>query len=312
MPEDIRVRLNNLNGGSTADEWKAVGNDCFSRGFYLSAIRCYTKALDLDSSSAAVYSNRSAAYLKSTMFAGPALALKDAEHAVRLDPGWYKAHLRVADAQFGRKKYEEAKAAYQKVLELNNSCVAAKDSLKLVEQELFLQFLDDQKKKERKDELNGGDQDGVSKGDSFSWSHNTTGSGNNVTASPTPSNDRAQVEVSESEVERHIRLWTQDTVLREDRTGMRAFGATIDEADREAGVEYKKNLLSKFRNRLETDEPLRSNVERRLDRQMRLGENVDYRNPEKHRAILMRGTDGVGLGISTDAYKSYKYESTMW
>nr|CCC93797.1 conserved hypothetical protein [Trypanosoma congolense IL3000] len=312
LTEDLRTRLGDLNANSSVEEWKAVGNDCFAQGCHLSAIRCYTKALSLEPDSAVIHSNRSAAYLKSTMFAGPSLALKDAERAVQLSPGWYKAHLRVADAQFSRKKYEEAKASYQKVLELNSSCSSAKESLRLVEQELFLRSLDEQEKKQRLDEVNGNTGSGESKGDSLSWSHNSKTCGNNVTASSASSTSCSREVLDETDIERHIRLWTQDTVLCEERTAMRKFNACLDEADREAGAAYKKDLLEKFRNRLESNGVMRARLEERRDHQMRLGEHVDYRNPEKHRAVLMQGTDGVGLGISTDAYKSYRYESTMW
>ncbi|RNF22694.1 stress-induced-phosphoprotein 1 [Trypanosoma conorhini] len=297
LPDELRGRLEQMDGGATAEAWKLLGNECFSHGCYLSAIRCYTKALEKDET-AVLHSSRSAAYLKSSMFAGPSLALKDAERAVELDPAWYKARLRVGDAQFARKKYAEAKAAYQKALELDGNCTTAADSLRLAERELFLRSLDEQARQEA---ANGGPSEG---------STNSTLNGNTGTTSTKSSS--AQPPTAEEEINQHIQLWAQDTTMREDRTAMRAFNARLDEADREAGARYKSELLSNFRGRMATQEPLRRKVEERQEQELRMGEGIDYRNADSYRATLIKGTNGVGLGISTDAYKSYKYESKMW
>ncbi|KEG06472.1 stress-induced-phosphoprotein 1 [Trypanosoma grayi] len=309
LPEEIRVRLDSMDGSATAEAWKSIGNECFSHGAYLSAIRCYTKALEKGEDTAVVRSNRSAAYIKSPMFAGPSLALKDAERAVELDAGWYKAHLRVGDAQFARKKYDEAKAAYQRALELDSSCSAAAESLRLVERELFLRGLEAQEK-EARDDSDQQQQYSVPKAMGSDWSANSTLSGNTMTMSPKSSVGRPPA--TEEEIEQHIQLWSKDTIPRENRTAMKAFTASLNEADRRAGVEYKSTLLSQFRERLGTQVPLRQGVEERHEQNMRMGEGIDYRNADRYRATLAKGTDGVGLGISTDAYKSYKYESKMW
>ncbi|ESL11139.1 hypothetical protein TRSC58_01120 [Trypanosoma rangeli SC58] len=297
LPDELRGRLEQMDGNATAEEWKLIGNECYSHGCYLSAIRCYTKALEKDET-AILHSSRSAAYLKSSMFAGPSLALKDAERAVELDPGWYKARLRVGDAQFARKKYAEAKEAYQKALELDGNCVTAADSLRLAERELFLLSLDEQARQE------------AARGGPTEEPTNSTLSGNTGKALPNSGSDEPLT--AEEEIRQRIQLWTQDTIVREDRTAMRAFNALLDEADREAGARYKSELLSTFRGKMATQEPLRRKVEERQEQELRMGEGIDYRNADSYRAMLMKGTNGVGLGISTDAYKSYKYESKMW
>ncbi|KAG8347005.1 putative Tetratricopeptide repeat [Trypanosoma vivax] len=315
LPEQIRAHLNSLGAESSAEDWKVVGNECFANECHLSAIRCYTKALQVGGDNAVILSNRSAAYLKSTMFSGVSLALKDAERAVELDNKWYKAHLRVGDAQFGRKKFEEAKEAYKRALELNSACEAAAQSLRLVEQELFLLQLDKEDRKNQEEEIRKQDariREQDERGVRSGCSANSTLSGGSVTMSGTPGVCNANEMEPQSEIERHIQLWSQEAVLRDGRTAMRAFNARLEDADRVAGVAYKKELLAKFRGRLQSDELLRTRLEEKLDSQMRLGEGVDYRQPERYRSILTSGTDGVGLGISTDAYKSHKYESTMW
>ncbi|KAH9582200.1 Tetratricopeptide repeat 1 [Trypanosoma melophagium] len=322
LPPEIRTRLENLGDGATAtaEDWKCIGNACFAHGCHLSAIRYYSVAIEKGEDTAVLRSNRSAAYLKSPMFAGPSLALKDAERAVELDAGWYKAHLRVGDAQFARKKYEEAKTAYQKALELNSSCEVAVESLRLVEREIFLRSLDEQEKERKKKKLQEEqEQEEVEedegemptrKGIPSDWSANSTMSGTNMTASTKSGNDRPPT--LEEEVQRNIHLWTKDTTTYDDRTAMRAFNARIEEADRQTGVAYKNALLSKFRGKLDQQDTLRRTVAERHEQQMRVGEGIDYRNADNYRTMYMKGTDGVGMGISTDAYKSYKYESKMW
>ncbi|KAF8288160.1 putative TPR repeat [Trypanosoma cruzi] len=290
LPEELRTRLGQMDGCATAEAWESVGNECFSHGCHLSAIRCYTKALEKGSDTANLRSSRSAAYMKSSMFAGPSLALKDAERAAELEPGRCEAHLRVGDAQLARKKYAEAKAAYQKAIELDGSCTAAMHALRLVERELFLRSLDEQEKFSPATEKPSGENTG------------TTSTGSNAEG---PLN-------MEEEIKKRIQLWAEDTTVREDRTAMRAFNARLDEADRQAGTKYKSELLLNFRGKMAAQEPFRRMVEERRDQEMRMGEGIDYRNADSYRAILTKGTDGVGLGISTDAYKSYKYESKMW
>lgn len=150
--EDLTARHRSSEEATTVDEWKALGNACFSHGSYLTAIKCYTKPIaDMPNGDTAVLrSNRSAAYLKSSMLSGPALSLKDAEKAVELRPEWFKGYLRVGDAQFARKKYEEAEAAYERALALDRTCEAATFSLKALRKEMFLRDLDVREKERRK------------------------------------------------------------------------------------------------------------------------------------------------------------------
>lgn len=296
LPVEIRSRLDEMDDSATAEEWRAVGNACFAHGCNIAAIRCYTRALESGEETAVLRSNRSAAYLKSPMLAGPSLALKDAERAVELDATWYKAHLRVGDAQLARKKYEEAKRAYQRALELNSRCEAATESLRVVEREIFLLSLD---------KLPTATAGGVS-------DRSATSTFDGATATVLTESTTHEPRTAEEEIARNIQEWSEEAIFDGNRTAMRAFNARLDEADRETGVAYKKALMTRFRGKLETDASLRHGIEERRDQEMRLGESVDYRNADSHRAMLMKGTNGVGLGISTDAYKSFKHESKMW
>ncbi|KAF8059431.1 TTC1 [Scenedesmus sp. PABB004] len=91
------------------------GNALFKAGDFLKAAAKYTAALrepgTPDADAARLYSNRSAALLKLNKVAK---ALADAEAAVRLDPGWDKAHMRMALALESAERLEEALAAYQR------------------------------------------------------------------------------------------------------------------------------------------------------------------------------------------------------
>lgn len=150
LTDDLREQLGSLGSrGSSvsADEWRELGNACFKNASYLSSIRCYTKAIERSGggggrSMAALHSNRSAAYLQSSMFAGPSLALKDAERAVAFDGTWYKGYVRLGDAQLARAQLYDAKRAYERALQLEPTCRLAKEALHTVDKEIFLFELD--------------------------------------------------------------------------------------------------------------------------------------------------------------------------
>ncbi len=68
------------------------------------------QALDADPSSYAVYSNRSASYLKKGEHDN---ALKDAQRCVEIAPDWAKGYGRLGAALFALSRFDEAEAAYR-------------------------------------------------------------------------------------------------------------------------------------------------------------------------------------------------------
>ncbi|XP_062120752.1 dnaJ homolog subfamily C member 7 isoform X2 [Drosophila sulfurigaster albostrigata] len=76
-----------------AEEKKKLGNDQYKAQNYPSALKLYSDAISLCPDSAAYYGNRAACYM---MLLNYNSALTDARHAIRLDPSFEKAYVRVA------------------------------------------------------------------------------------------------------------------------------------------------------------------------------------------------------------------------
>ena len=74
---------------------KEEGNACMSAADYVNAMKWYSQAIALSPKDGALYSNRSFAFLRLKL---ASRALSDAEQAMRLKPGWPKAHFRRAEA----------------------------------------------------------------------------------------------------------------------------------------------------------------------------------------------------------------------
>lgn len=133
-------------------EAKNMGNDCFQKGArdserlasallivlsltgqYPEAIQHYNEAIKRNPDDAKIYSNRAGCYQKLAEFA---LALKDSEECIRLDPNFgtcnslfarvlrllvlaVKGHLRKGMALLAMKEYNKASSAFQKALEID-------------------------------------------------------------------------------------------------------------------------------------------------------------------------------------------------
>lgn len=70
-----------------SDDWKDQGNVAFQEEDYLKAIECYTEGVKLEPTNRALFSNRSAAYLKVKDYAKAKL---DATICIDLDKTWAK------------------------------------------------------------------------------------------------------------------------------------------------------------------------------------------------------------------------------
>lgn len=80
-------------GSSDPEELKKAGNELYRRGSFTEALSLYDRAISLSPDNAAYRSNRAAAL---TALGKLAEAVKECEEAVRLDPGYGRAHQRLA------------------------------------------------------------------------------------------------------------------------------------------------------------------------------------------------------------------------
>lgn len=102
----------------TAKEWKEEGNRLVKERKFKEALECYTKAIELDKSDPALYSNRSLMHYNLKDYNK---ALLDANKALSLNPNHGKAYLRKGNALEELKRYEEALCIYQKGLEVDSN-----------------------------------------------------------------------------------------------------------------------------------------------------------------------------------------------
>mmetsp|Transcript_23083 Transcript_23083/g.23738 ORF Transcript_23083/g.23738 Transcript_23083/m.23738 type:complete len:418 (-) Transcript_23083:27-1280(-) len=116
---------------STAEEYKNAGNAAWSSGNYDEAIKQFTSAIGVASSSEflkTIYSNRSAAYMKISQYQS---ALLDANKCIEIDCNWAKGYVRKGDALYSLKKYTECYNAYNYALRItpNDTSVQQKCEL---------------------------------------------------------------------------------------------------------------------------------------------------------------------------------------
>ena len=108
-----QLRVEQRQRAEFAESYKQHGNAAFQGARYAEAVRLYSQALECDSSSAVLYSNRSGALAASGSFAS---ALSDAERCIALEPKWAKGHMRKATCLHGLKRYLAAVQAYEDAL----------------------------------------------------------------------------------------------------------------------------------------------------------------------------------------------------
>ena len=111
-----------------AVEQKTLGNAAFKRGDLDTAVRCYSRAIELDPTTATFYSNRAAAYLRLHQ---PAAAVDDCTEALAVDPRNVKALARRGTAYVALGSpgdLASASADFEAALEVeprNAQCLAA-------------------------------------------------------------------------------------------------------------------------------------------------------------------------------------------
>ncbi|KAK7061350.1 heat shock protein sti1 [Favolaschia claudopus] len=102
----------------SANELKDQGNKAFAAKDYDKAIDLFTQAIALDPTNHVLFSNRSAAHAGKKQWAD---ALTDAEQCVVVNPSWSKGYARKGAALHGSRRYDEAIAAYEAGLKLEDS-----------------------------------------------------------------------------------------------------------------------------------------------------------------------------------------------
>ncbi|ORC93162.1 putative TPR-repeat-containing chaperone protein DNAJ [Trypanosoma theileri] len=86
-------------------ELREEGNKAFKNGDFDAAIDLYTKAIEVNPQEVALFSNRSAAYIKKRSFSE---AARDAEAAIAIDPTFAKAYFRLHNALCNLGRFDEA------------------------------------------------------------------------------------------------------------------------------------------------------------------------------------------------------------
>jgi len=101
---------------TAAENWKNQGNTAFQKGQSTEAVKCYSKAIEIDPNNHVYYTNRATAYAGLEEWEK---CLADANKAISIKSDWVKAHFRKGQALVGLKRYEEGIVAYKKAVELD-------------------------------------------------------------------------------------------------------------------------------------------------------------------------------------------------
>ncbi|KAF9076625.1 chaperone [Rhodocollybia butyracea] len=101
-----------------ANALKDQGNKAFAAKDWDKAIDLFSQAIAIDGSNHVLYSNRSAAYAGKKEWSA---ALKDADKCIEVNPTWSKGFARKGAALHGAKSYDEAIAAYEAGLKIEDS-----------------------------------------------------------------------------------------------------------------------------------------------------------------------------------------------
>ncbi|CAD7954136.1 unnamed protein product [Amoebophrya sp. A120] len=96
------------------EQHKQNGNEHFKKKEYEKAIEQFSKAIELKTDNAILFSNRAACYQFQKQYDK---ALADAKKATALDPKWWKGWSRRAGAEQCLEKYADAKNSYERAIQ---------------------------------------------------------------------------------------------------------------------------------------------------------------------------------------------------
>ncbi|RZF48607.1 hypothetical protein LSTR_LSTR011238 [Laodelphax striatellus] len=111
---------------SQVDELKELGNACVKEGKFEEAVLHYSHAIKLDAKNAALYSNRSFAFLRMRQYY---FAMQDAKQTIQLKPDWVKGYFRLGEVQRSTYHFVEALLSYGRAMELTPSDVTVMEAL---------------------------------------------------------------------------------------------------------------------------------------------------------------------------------------
>jgi len=109
-----------------SDNWKNQGNAAYGKQNWAEAVKCYTKAIELDTANnPALFTNRAAAFAGQKEWER---SLQDAVKSIALKEDWVKGHFRKGIALMELKRYPEAVQSFRRAqqLDLNNEDLNAK------------------------------------------------------------------------------------------------------------------------------------------------------------------------------------------
>lgn len=106
---------------------KQLGNQCFQKGDYPTALKHYTEAIKRNPNDAKIYSNRAACYTKLAEFMW---SIRDCDECLRLDPAFVKGYLRKGSNLVFMKRFAEAADVYRDALTLSPNCEEALEGYK--------------------------------------------------------------------------------------------------------------------------------------------------------------------------------------
>ncbi|KNC46902.1 RNA polymerase II-associated protein 3 [Thecamonas trahens ATCC 50062] len=111
---------------ASPEEVKAEGNKAFAAGKYANAVELYSQAMDLDPTNAVYPANRAMAHLKMKDYKA---TIRDCSRSIALDPTYFKSYARRASAYEALDKLVEAKADYERLVQLKPTTKAYARSL---------------------------------------------------------------------------------------------------------------------------------------------------------------------------------------
>ena len=110
----VNSQIEEIERQKLSENERLKGNECMKCKEYNEAVDCYGKAIELNPTDAATYSNRAMAHLKLKEYAR---ALEDAEAAIKLKENYVKAYHRRGKAYLAMNKIEMAIRDFQYILE---------------------------------------------------------------------------------------------------------------------------------------------------------------------------------------------------
>lgn len=95
-----------LLNSNDSEELKRLGNENYKKGYFLEALTLYDKAIAISPGNAAYHCNRAAALISLKRFPE---AVRECEEAIRLDPGYVRAHHRLGSLLVSLGQVENAR-----------------------------------------------------------------------------------------------------------------------------------------------------------------------------------------------------------